>query len=333
MAENLRTLLYKTHVENEGWGKWVQEGRLSGTTGKGLRIEAIRIQGVNGYRVHVENIGWMPWVKEDEIAGTVGEGKRIEAIEIKCADLNYQVHVQDVGWLDFARNGEQAGTTGGGLRIEAIRMFRSAEPIVVDDARSSFAIAPKPIPIPDPTPINPPVAKKSGKIYFAVGHGISSNGTWDCGCVDGPYTEADLMLPIGKVVVRELRNYGFDVNSDADTENNMNIAACVAEANRWGADAYISIHCDYNLATSGLLPIIYPGSNGGMNIAQNIVATVSAATGLKLKNLLQRDDWEVSDPYAPACIFETGSIRYDVGRLLDAETYGKAVAQGIYNAM
>ena len=70
-----------------------------------------------------------------------------------------------------------------------------------------------------------------------------------------------------------------------------------------------------------------------MNIAQNIVATVSAATGLKLKNLLQRDDWEVSDPYAPACIFETGSIRYDVGKLLDAETYGKAIALGIYNAM
>ena len=80
MAEDLRTLLYKTHVENEGWGKWVQEGRVSGTTGQGLRIEAIRIQGVDSYRVHVENIGWMPWVKEDEIAGTVGEGKRIEAI-------------------------------------------------------------------------------------------------------------------------------------------------------------------------------------------------------------------------------------------------------------
>lgn len=129
------TLLYQVHIENEGWSAWVQEGRLAGTVGQGLRIEAIRTQGVARYRVHVENIGWMDWVQEDEIAGTVGRGLRIEAIEIECESLNYQVHVQNVGWLDFARNGETAGTTGGGLRIEAMAFINN----MVEDIKAAFA--------------------------------------------------------------------------------------------------------------------------------------------------------------------------------------------------
>ena len=324
---------YKVHIQDKGWSVFFEEGRFAGTVGESKRIEAIVIEGVDEYRVHVENIGWMPWVKSGEVAGTVGEGKRIEAIQIKGTNVNYKVHVQDIGWMDWARDGETAGTEGGGLRVEAIQILTSVDPLGVDTKDASLKIAPKPIPVPDPVQPTPAKAKKSGKIYLAVGHGISSNGSWDSGCVDGNHTEADLMLPIGKVVVRELRNYGFDVNSDADTNNDMNIAACVAEANAWGADVYVSLHCDYNLATSGLLPIIYPGSEGGMNLANNIVAAVSAATGLKLKGIIQRDDWEVSDTNMTACIFETGSIRYDIGKLLDAETYGKAVALGIYNAM
>lgn len=141
------------------------------------------------------------------------------------------------------------------------------------------------------------------------------------------------MLAISKVAVAHLRNMGFTVLSDADTGNDKNIAVCVAEANAWGADVYVSLHCDYNLAPSGLLPIIYPGSNDGMNLANSLIAAVQAANGLKVRGIIQRDDWEVSDTNMPACIFETGSIRYDIGKLLDAETYGKAVAQGIYNAM
>ena len=324
---------YKVHIQDKGWTPFFEEGRFAGTVGESKRIEAIIIEGVDEYRVHVQDIGWMSWVKAGEIAGTTGEGKRIEAIEIKGTNVNYRVHVQDIGWMDWARDGEMAGTEGGGLRVEAIQILTSAEPLSVDTKDSSLKIAPKPIPIPEPVQPTPALAKKSGKIFFAVGHGIDSNGNWDCGCVDGDFTEADLMLPIGKVVVRELRNYGFDVNSDADTDNDMNIAACVAEANAWDADVYVSIHCDYNLATSGLLPIIYPGSNDGMNLANNMVASVSAANGLGLKGIIQRDDWEVSDTNMAACIFETGSIRYDIGKLLDAETYGKALALGIYNAM
>ena len=35
------------------------------------------------YRVHCESIGWTDWVKNGQTAGTTGQGLRVEAVEIK----------------------------------------------------------------------------------------------------------------------------------------------------------------------------------------------------------------------------------------------------------
>ena len=53
--------------------------------------------------------------------------------------------------------------------------------------------------------------------------------------------------------------------------------------------------------------------------------------GLKTRAILQRDDYEVSATNMTACIFETGSIRADINKLLDFNKYGEAIAQGIYD--
>lgn len=326
-----KTLLYKVHSENIGWSEWVQEGRLAGTVGKGLRIEAVQIQGVERYRVHIKNKGWMDWVGENEVAGTTGEGLQIEAIEIEAENLNYQVHVQNKGWLDFARNGETAGSTGGNLQIEAIRLLRSDEPIKVDDPRTFFNVAPKPAPVPKPEPVKLTQGKKSGRIYLAVGHGTMTNGVWDPGCVDGSHTEANLMYSIGLQVVKRLRELGLTVVSDADTKNNKNMVASVSDANRHGTDIYVSLHCDYNKAPSGTLPIVYPGSQSGIRLSNCLNGSVKLRIGLGTRGILQRDDYEVSATNMTACILETGSIRADINKLLDFNKYAEAIAQGIYD--
>ncbi|URN83955.1 N-acetylmuramoyl-L-alanine amidase [Acetobacterium wieringae] len=332
MEAILNTLLYQVYMENFGWQGWVQEGRLAGIIGQSLRMEAIRIKGVKRYRVHVQNIGWMDWVNEGEVAGTIDKALRIEAIEIEGENINYQVHIQNDGWLDFARDGETAGSEAQSLRIEAIRLLRSPEPIKVDSAET-FKPAPAPVVVPDPpkvVAIDQLRLLKAFKLYLAIGHGISQDGSWDSGCVDGPYTEAALMLELGKVVVADLRTMGFTVLTDADHDNNKNIAACVAEANNWGADAYISLHCDYNQAPSGTLPIAYPGSTQGVQLANFMIAACQEY-GLKTRGIIQRDDWEVADTNMIACIFETGSIREDIKTLQDVQNYGNAIAKGICN--
>jgi|GEM_PF-324767 len=127
---------YQTHVQNVGWQGLVGEGITSGTSGKSLRLEGIRINLANKtttggvtYRTHVQNIGWQDWVSDGEMSGTSGQSLRLEAIQIKLTgkmaeeyDIYYRVHAQNFGWLDWAKNGESAGTTGYSYRLEAIEI-------------------------------------------------------------------------------------------------------------------------------------------------------------------------------------------------------------------
>ncbi len=130
------SVLYKSHVQDEGWQEYVKDGELSGTTGKERRVEAIQIELGNSseisgasikYQVHAQDYGWMDWRKDGEIAGTVGEAKRIEAIKIELESLDgysvvYRTHVQDIGWTDWVNNGEISGTVGKEKRVEAIEI-------------------------------------------------------------------------------------------------------------------------------------------------------------------------------------------------------------------
>ncbi|UYO61608.1 GBS Bsp-like repeat-containing protein [Acetobacterium wieringae] len=130
------TCSYQTHVQNEGWQAWKTDGEMSGTSGKGLRLEGIKIKlGIDSsvlglsYATHVQNIGWQDPVANGELSGTSSKGLRLEAIKINLTgtkasqyDIYYRVHAQNVGWLDWAKNGEASGTAGFGYRLEAIEI-------------------------------------------------------------------------------------------------------------------------------------------------------------------------------------------------------------------
>lgn len=126
---------YCTHIENLSWTGWVKNGRKSGTTGRGLRMEGFKLrlatlEAINigvAYRSHVQNLGWLPWVSNGELSGTEGKGLRLEALEIKLtgADasdyvIQYRVHIENSGWTDWYADGQTAGTIGEALRAEAV---------------------------------------------------------------------------------------------------------------------------------------------------------------------------------------------------------------------
>jgi RHS repeat-associated protein len=126
---------YAGQVQHIGWQSPVNDYNMAGTTGQGLRLEALKINlttPIAGmrikYQAHVENIGWQDWVYDGNVAGTVGQGLRMEAIKIQLEGapagytVRYQVHVQGLGWMDPVKDGEMAGTTGQGRRIEAIKI-------------------------------------------------------------------------------------------------------------------------------------------------------------------------------------------------------------------
>lgn len=170
-------------------------------------------------------------------------------------------------------------------------------------------------------------------IFLAVGHGVSTNGNRDSGCVDGPYTEAGLMFDIVGVAVRILRQHGVIVGTDWDTGNDRNMTYTVRDANNGGYDYYMSVHCDYREAPSGTLPIVDPRSAGGPAFAETVNREYMAVTGLGTRGILYRDDYEVAQTDMTACIFETGSIRADIGVLTNPELAGIGIAKGILSVM
>ncbi len=130
---------YHTHIQNIGWEEiWKNNGDISGTFGRSLRLEGIEIKldGIESYdlgiryKTHIENIGWeKEWKTNGKMSGTTGQSLRLEAIDIELTgddadqfDVYYQAHAQNFGWLDWAKNGENAGTAGFGYRLEGIRI-------------------------------------------------------------------------------------------------------------------------------------------------------------------------------------------------------------------
>ena len=72
---------------------------MSGTTGRGLRIEGIKINLTGSqaryydvvYRTHIQGIGWQNWVSNGQMSGTQGKSLRVESIEIKIVPKTSQV--------------------------------------------------------------------------------------------------------------------------------------------------------------------------------------------------------------------------------------------------
>lgn len=140
---------YRTHIENEGWAQgWMTDGAMSGSEGKGLRLEAIEIE-ITGdlpadlkiqYQTHIQNQGWSQgWVADGALSGSEGQGLRLEAIEIKLSgasasdySVKYRTQIQNEGWAQgWVADGALSGSEGKGLRLEAIEILVVETPIKI----------------------------------------------------------------------------------------------------------------------------------------------------------------------------------------------------------
>ena len=125
---------YNAHLQSLDWQKDSYDGEVTGTEGRSLRLEALKINLIGApsnakvlYKAHIQGTGWQNWKESGEVAGTEGKSLRLEAIQIKLENLDeytveYQVHMQNIGWSNWYIDGETAGTIGQSRRIEAIRI-------------------------------------------------------------------------------------------------------------------------------------------------------------------------------------------------------------------
>lgn len=136
-AKNNAGLWYRAHVEDYGWLDAVHDGQVAGTTGKGKRLEAIKIdtRKLDGVKLrvtaHIENVGNVDYgyIDHDTVIGTIGEKKRLEAVDIIAEGLDgkkiyTQAHFDKSGW-STAVPGGSAGTFGLKKEVQAIRIWIS----------------------------------------------------------------------------------------------------------------------------------------------------------------------------------------------------------------
>ena len=134
-AKNNSGLWYRAHVEDFGWLDAVHDGQVSGTTGKGKRLEAIKIdtRKLPGVKLkvtaHIQDIGNVDYgyIDHNTIIGTVGKKKRLEAVHIiaegLCGKKIYtQAHFDNDGWAAPVQGGD-TGTYGLSKEMQAIRIW------------------------------------------------------------------------------------------------------------------------------------------------------------------------------------------------------------------
>ena len=170
--------------------------------------------------------------------------------------------------------------------------------------------------------------KDKDVLALMVGHGKMLNGKWDPGCTYGNYTEAGLMLPIVKEAVKVIRAAGVKVLTDADKDNNRNMVSCVQWANKQKAKLYISVHCDYKLAPSGVAPLYVSAT--GKKMAASVGKSIAKKTTMKYRGAFKRTDlYELNATAMPAVILETGAIKADLAKLKSNKVYGKALGEAV----
>lgn len=165
-----------------------------------------------------------------------------------------------------------------------------------------------------------------------VGHGKSTDGSWDPGCVYKDWTEADRALLITQSFVNSMRTSGATVYTDAFDGNNKNMIKQVETSNKKKVDIHIAFHLDWSGAPSGTLGIHYPGSEKGKKLAKAMCDAVKSEIGLKSRGTSARGDlYEVKQTKMTAAIMECGSIKADI-KYFDTEkecvAFGKALAMG-----
>ena len=171
----------------------------------------------------------------------------------------------------------------------------------------------------------------------------------DPGAVNGTtgLQEADVALVISRQVANYLLNVGYEVKltrTEWEQEETDDLSYRTALANDWGADIFISLHCNSaaNQSAEGYEVWTSPGNTLGDKLATRIYGQIAA----EFPDRAGRTDYSDGDPDkesrfyvlvhtdAPACLVEMAFISNDAEAALLADAawqdrYARAIARGV----
>jgi N-acetylmuramoyl-L-alanine amidase len=177
------------------------------------------------------------------------------------------------------------------------------------------------------------------KIYIDQGHNPQNP---NAGAEGNGYREQDLVYTIGQELAGILRAEGYDVrlsrptpDTQLGTSNATALAARVEEANRFGADYFISLHANASelSSASGTEALVYRVNSAAGELAQDIVNSLSSVTGLPNRGVTPRTNlYVLKRTQMPAVLVELGFITNpgDAALMADSpDLFAEGIEQGI----
>lgn len=178
------------------------------------------------------------------------------------------------------------------------------------------------------------------KIFIDQGHNPQNP---NAGAEGNGVREQDVTYAVGVELAALLRaNPFFEVrlsrNSPAEqlgTSNATSLAARVDAANSWGADYFISLHCNAsaNTSASGSEVYVYSQSSPAYPLGEDILVGLNNATGLRNRGMFINPSlYVLRRTSMPSLLVEMGYLTNANDAYL-LSTDPQSFARGIYNGI
>ena len=164
------------------------------------------------------------------------------------------------------------------------------------------------------------------KVFINPGHDINL----DSGAVNPVYgtRECDVARDTGKMLACYLETAGCDVRTLQDDD----LGLVCSESNSWGADIFVSLHCNaFNTEARGT-ETLYKSFNG-QRLAGDIQSQIIRSINTVDRGTKKRDDlWVLNGTDATAVLVEMAFIDNEEDHAMlsnDLDTIVRAIARGI----
>lgn len=175
------------------------------------------------------------------------------------------------------------------------------------------------------------------KIFIDQGHNPTNP---NAGAEGNGLYEQNVTYAVGKQLAALLRQSGnYEVLLSRNTpdevlgnSNASSLAARTTAANQWGADWFISIHCNASSITSatGSEGYVYSLTSPAEPLAQSIIEGISQFTGFPARGVFARPTlYVLRNTAMPATLIEIGFITSPAEAYI-METDPSAFAKGMY---